>query len=414
MARRVGFEVGLDHTTDGRMARWRSTMSVFAAGVVVASSVAACGASTAQAVATHAKHTKAKKEAPWVLGSLIDETGTDAAGGAAQKAGIDYYISQINRAGGVDGHRIELKFCDTQSTPTQAAQCAQQLASVNTHVVLSQSIDPTTRAALPYLTKDLVVAVDPILLPTSKENVFQATGGSKGLLLVFAKAAKASGLHTIGVLYTTDTSGTHQLAAVQEAASVVGLKVVSVAQTPGVSNVTPQLLQLRQEGADVIYLASVGTNTTAAVNSYATLGMSQPIVAGAGAVTDGFLHSLTKIPKHLFGNSQLLITPKGLPARTVKVFDSYLKTFKKAEHEPADTQTTSAVYAGCVAIDALKAAGPSIPRMAKYLKTKPISCLGSEMRFNLPGLNVINDQPSAMAAAPTNPNAGWQPVKGKL
>lgn len=399
------------------------TAPVLAAAGAVAIAGAACGGTSAAVASTaahhgrsgsHGKTAKKKLGAPWVMGSLIDATGVDAAGGAAQKAGIDYYVNQVNAAGGVRGHKLVVRFCDTQSTPTQAAQCAQQLAGVNTHVVLAQSIDPPTRAALPYLTKDVVVAVDPILLPTSNENVFQATGSSKGLLLVFTKAAKAAGMHTIGVLYTTDTSGSHQLQAVQEAASAVGLKVVSAAQTPGVSNVTPQLLQLRQQGADVIYLASVGTNTTAAVNSYATLGMSQPIVAGAGAVTDGFLHSLSKIPKHLYGNSQLLVTTNGLPSKTVKAFRSYLKTFKQAEHEPADTQTTSAVYVGCVAADALKGAGLSVPALVKYLKSKQITCLGSTMRFNLPGLNVINNQPAAMAAAPANPNAGWQPVKGKL
>jgi branched-chain amino acid transport system substrate-binding protein len=369
---------------------------------------------TTSSASTHRSAHKRAVKSTWVINSLVDETGTDAAGGAAQKAGINWYVGQINKAGGIDGHHIELHFCDTQSTPTGAAQCAQQAAGDNTHVVLVQSIDPATRGALPYLTKDVVIAVDPILYPTSNTKVFQATGSSKGLLLVFAKAAKAARMHTVGVLYTTDTSGTHQLASVQEAAAAVGLKVVSAAQTPGVSNVTPQLLQLRQEGANVIYLASVGTNTAAAVNSYATLGMSLPIVAGAAAVTDGFLRSLAKIPPKLYGNSQLLVTTTGLPARTVKVFDAYMRSFRKVEHEPADTQTTSAVYDGCVALNALKAAGPNVARLVHYLKTRQISCLGSSMRFNLPGLNVINNQPSAMAKAPRNPNAGWQPVKGKL
>jgi branched-chain amino acid transport system substrate-binding protein len=350
----------------------------------------------------------------WTLGSLVDLTGTDANGGAAQQQGIKYLINQINASGGVGGHKLAIKFCDTQSTPSGAAQCAQQLAGVNTHVVLAQSIDPPTRGALPYLTKDVVVAVDPILLPKTGTHVFQASGASSVVAGAMVAGAKASGFKTIGVLYTTDTSGTHQLEAAKEAAAKAGMKVVAQPQDAGSNDVTPQLVKLRAAGADVIYLASVGTNTAAAVNSYRTLGMSQPVIAGAAAVTNGFLHSLSSIPQHLYGVSQLLASPLGLPSSTAKAFTQYRSQFKATEGEPADTQTTTAVYDGCVATSALKAAGTFVSGMVKFLKSQPINCLGSTMRFNIPGLNVVSGQPAALAAASTTASNGWGPVQGKL
>jgi hypothetical protein len=96
------------------------------------------------------------------------------------------------------------------------------------------------------------------------------------------------------------------------------------------------------------------------------------------------------------------------------VFDAYLTGFKAAEHEPADTQTTSAVYDGCEAADALKVAGTSVPGLEKYFKTHQITCLGSDMRFNLPGLNVVNGQPASLAKAGSTAASGWGPVTGKL
>ena len=375
---------------------------------------ASAGVTAAAASTAHAK--KKASKTPWVIGSLVDVTGTDAAGGAAQKAGITYYIDQVNKAGGIHGHKLKLKFCDTQSIPTAAAQCAQQLTGVNSHIVLAQSIDPPTRGALPYLGKDLVVAVDPVLMPTSSEkNVFQATGAGQVVAQALVNGVKAAHLHTIGVLYTSDTSGTNQLAAAQKVAQAAGLTVVSQSQNPGSTDVTPQLVQLRSSGAQVIYLASVGTNTAAAVNSYATLGMSQPLVVGAANVTDGFLHLVSKIPPHMFGVSQLLQDHTGLKPSAIRVFDAYLKSFKTTMHEPADTQTTSAVYDGCVAADALKSVnGTSVSRLEKYFKTHQITCLGSNMRFNLPGFNVITGQPASLAEAGSSATSGWGPVRGKL
>lgn len=396
---------------------WSSqrTLAPLAMAGVVAVAGAGAGVSTAMAATGHGKRHAASK-ATWVLGSLVDATGEDAAGGAAQKAGISYYISQLNKSGGIDGHKLTVKFCDDQSTPTGAAQCAQQLAGVNTHVVLAQSVDPPTRGALPYLNKDLVVAVDPVLMPASTEkNVFQATGAGQVVAGALVAAAKAAGLNTIGVLYTSDTSGTNQLAAVQAVAKKAGVTVVSQSQTDGATDVTPQLVQLRSSGAQVIYLASVGTNSATAVNSYATLGMSQPLVVGAADVTDGFLHLVSKLPAHMYGVSQLLQDPAGLKPTTIKTFDAYLKSFQAAEHEPADTQTTSAVYDGCVATNALQGAGgTSVPALEKYLTSHQISCLGSNMKFSLPGFNVINGQPASLAEASSNATSGWGSVSGKL
>jgi|GEM_PF-2926351 len=383
-------------------------------GSTINTSSASSGSSTGTAASGSATSAGASTQGGWVIGSLVDETGTDANGGAAQQKGIEYLVKQINGSGGIRGHHISIKFCDTQSTPSGAAQCAQQLSGVNTHLVLAQSIDPPTRGALPYLTNDLVVAVDPILLPKAGTDVFQATGASSVVAQAMVAGVKAAGLHTIGVLYTTDTSGTHQLQAAQAAAAKAGLKVVSEAQNPGANDVTPQLVKLRSDGAQAIYLASVGTNTAAAVNSYRTLGISQPVIVGAAAVTNGFLHSLPSIPAHLYGVSQLLASSAGLPPATAKAFSTFLAQFKAQEGEPADTQNTSAVYVGCVASAALKAAGPSVRGMAAFLRTEPISCLGSTMRFNIPGLNVVSGQPAALVQAGPSAAAGWGPVRGKL
>src|SRR5579875_593973 len=346
-------------------------------GSTINTSSASSGSSTGTAASGSATSAGASTQGGWVIGSLVDETGTDANGGAAQQKGIEYLVKQINGSGGIRGHHISIKFCDTQSTPSGAAQCAQQLSGVNTHLVL-------------------------------------ATGASSVVAQAMVAGVKAAGLHTIGVLYTTDTSGTHQLQAAQAAAAKAGLKVVSEAQNPGANDVTPQLVKLRSDGAQAIYLASVGTNTAAAVNSYRTLGISQPVIVGAAAVTNGFLHSLPSIPAHLYGVSQLLASSAGLPPATAKAFSTFLAQFKAQEGEPADTQNTSAVYVGCVASAALKAAGPSVRGMAAFLRTEPISCLGSTMRFNIPGLNVVSGQPAALVQAGPSAAAGWGPVRGKL
>jgi ABC-type branched-subunit amino acid transport system substrate-binding protein len=400
-------EVGRGH------ARLSGVAAVVAA-VTLAAGVAACSSTSSSPSASASTPGKSAYQ----LDSIIDLTGNDAESGVAQQAGMKYFLQQLNAVGGIDGHPVTVKYCDATSTPQGAAQCAQQFAGNNLHLVIAQTDDPPTRGALPYLTKDIVLSVDPVLLPTtSQANVFQTAGSSATIAEALVSAVKKSGLHTIGVVYTTDTSGTHQLAAAQTAAKAAGLTVVSQPQTDGATDVTPQLLQLKSAGAQVIYVASVGANSAAVVSSYKTLGLTMPIVVGAADVTNSFLRSLSSgVPAKLYGTSQYVGSTAGLPAAVQKAWAQYRADFKKDEKQPADTQTTSAIYIGCVAEAALKSSKTfSLTEMEHFLQTNTITCLGAQQKYGtIPGLNVIAGQPTAVTKAGATAADGWGPYTGKM
>jgi branched-chain amino acid transport system substrate-binding protein len=329
---------------------------------------------------------------------------------------MSYFLQQLNGSGGVNGHPLKVTYCDAASTPPGAGQCAQQFASLSSHIVVTQTDDPPTRGALPYLTKDLVISIDPILLPKAGTNVFQSAGSSSRIATALVGAVKKSNLHTIGVLYTTDTSGTHQLEAAQAAAKAAGITVVAQPQTAGTTDVTPQLLKLKSSGADVIYLASIGANTAAAVSSYKTLGLTIPVVVGAAAVTNSFLKSLPgALPQNLYGVSELIGDTSGLSPAVVSAWSQYRSAFTKFANQPVDTQTTSAIYLGCVVQTALKASPTySVSEMTQALKTTAIPCLGSQEKYDIPGLNVVSNQPAAVTKAGATASAGWGPYQGNL
>lgn len=387
-----------------------STSSAPAAGASSAAPASASGAASGGAGSGSAAGSAIE------VGSIIDLTGVDATSGAAQQAGMGYFLQQLNASGGVNGHPLKVTYCDAASTPQGAGQCAQQFAGMSSHLVITQTSDPPTRGALPYLTKDVVVDVDPILLPKAGTDVFQATAAGSVIAGALVSAVKKSGLHTIGVLYTTDTSGTHQLAAAQAAAKAAGITVVSQPQTAGVTDVTPQLLKLKSMGADVFYLASIGANTAAAVSSYKTLGLTTPVVAGAAAVTNAFLKSLPSgIPANLYGTSELIGDTTGLPAPVAQAWTQYRAAFTKYASQPVDTQTTSAIYVGCVAVAALKASPTfAVSDMAHALASGTIPCLGVQEKFSIPGLNVVAGQPAAVTKAGSSAAAGWGPYQGNL
>jgi ABC-type branched-subunit amino acid transport system substrate-binding protein len=380
--------------------------------VALALVAAACSGTASN----HAAASPSPSGPVWTIGAINDLTGTGSNGGEAQQQGVDFFVDQTNRAGGVDGHRLHIQYCDTQSTPTGGAACARQLSSVDSHVVLLGGALPSTQGAIPQLTGVIGVSVLPVLFPKAGTDIFQVSAVESAVVAPMLTAIKAAHLTTIGVLYTTDSSGTAQLGAVQQGAAGQGLKVESQPMSPGATDVTTQLLQLKSSGAQVLFLASIGGASTTGLTSYHTLGLDLPIVLGAQAVSNSFLKALPfPIPKRLYGISTLAVGTVGLTLTEREAWGMFRAQFRSFAHEPVDSEHASAYYSACVAAAALRGtSGGTATAMAAYLSANAVTCLGASMRFDLPGLNVVDDQPRALAQAGPTAADGWGAVRTPL
>ena len=109
------------------LAQGHPLLSGAAAALTLAVLVAACSSgSTASSGGglTSGSSTSGGKSA-YVIGSIIDLTGNDATSGAAQQAGMGYFLQQLNASGGVNGHPLKVLFCEVGSTPMGAGVCVQ-------------------------------------------------------------------------------------------------------------------------------------------------------------------------------------------------------------------------------------------------------------------------------------------------
>jgi hypothetical protein len=152
------------------------------------------------------------------------------------------------------------------------------------------------------------------------------------------------------------------------------------------------------------------------VSSYKTLGLTVPVVTGAAAVTNSFLKSLPNgIPANLYGASELIGDTSSLPSAQSQAWAQYRSAFTKYANQPVDTQTTSAIYVGCV-VQAALASSPafSVTEMEQHLATSAIPCLGVHEKYSIPGLNVVAGQPAAVTKAGATAADGWGPYQGKL
>ena len=77
--------------------------------------------------AASASAAAAATKSPIKIGSLADTSSTFAVLGAETHVATDLVAGQINAAGGIDGHPLEVTYADPKSDPAQALQLATQL-----------------------------------------------------------------------------------------------------------------------------------------------------------------------------------------------------------------------------------------------------------------------------------------------
>lgn len=104
----------------------------------------------------------AQAKSPYVLGAVLSLSGPVAANGVPTKDGIQVAVEEINGAGGIDGHPIEVLFEDDQSRPDQAVILANKLTAQNrVLMLLGASFGSTTNAIATVAEKQKVPQLSP-------------------------------------------------------------------------------------------------------------------------------------------------------------------------------------------------------------------------------------------------------------
>jgi branched-chain amino acid transport system substrate-binding protein len=112
-----------------RSARFLSITAV--AGLTVALA-AGCGSSGSNGGGSGGGNSKA----PLVIGTSLSLTGDFDADGQAYERGYQFWATQVNKTGGIDGHKVKLIILNDNSSPTQVATNYTKLITVD-HVNLT-------------------------------------------------------------------------------------------------------------------------------------------------------------------------------------------------------------------------------------------------------------------------------------
>jgi ABC-type branched-subunit amino acid transport system substrate-binding protein len=218
---------------------------------------------------------------PYKLVSIQDQAGTNA---DLVKAGATAAIDEINASGGVNGHPLELTYCDTHNDPNVAAQCARSAVADNSVLALTSNSTSYTSNIDPVLEKAGVPLIGGVPFSpgdfTSK-IAFNANPGALGTPaegIMIIKQLKGT---KIGVPYVDVPAGAGIKPLMGAIAGPLGGAVVGNVPIPiTAADVTSQAAAVAAAKPDGIVDALLTPQMVAFIKAYRQQGGTAPFVVG--------------------------------------------------------------------------------------------------------------------------------------
>lgn len=222
--------------------------------VATACSSSGSGGSSSSAVADPVLGTpKAATGSPITLGYITDGKSPTIDFTALQQtaqAAVHYVNDYL---GGVAGHPIRLKVCETQQLPARATDCANQMVQAKVPVVLNDltGVGPTlvpiiAKSGIPYIAFSGTTAPE-----LTTKNVYSLTGSIAAFLGGIAQYSKESGLKKVGIVAMNIPAVTQSLDTLGKLVfGKAGVQTQVVPVDPGTADLTPEVTAIKKGGAD--------------------------------------------------------------------------------------------------------------------------------------------------------------------
>ena len=350
--------------------------------------VALCAAAVVPAIGIGAP---SATKPPIKIGVVLSLSGSGSSLGVQEQEGIELKAKQINAAGGVNGRKVVLNIVDDKSTPDQAIQAVRSLMqSFSPQAVIGSSVSGACLAMKPVTEQasmlQYCLSAAPIPLPApyyfSAQSPF-----TRWIADVPVHWMVKNGIKSVGCLATNDSSGQLTLQVVQKAATNAGIKFYSQSFSGTDTDATPQLIKLRANNPDALYICTTGAAVVTALQGIKQLGFDVPVWISSGSASRPIAQLIKGIlpSKGAFTSGSLVQVPQSIPANHPrrKIILAFTTQYRAAYHKPADIFAASGNDALNILTRAIGAnpVGSDSATIAKYMEDS-IRLSGAQLTYN--------------------------------
>ncbi len=271
------------------------------------------------------------------IGIAGPHTGNYAAFGEQFWRGASKAAEDINKAGGINGKKLEIVKGDDACEPKQAVAVANRLVEADkVHAVVGHFCSSSTiPASEVYAEADLLMmspaSTNPKVTERGLKTVFRNCGRDDQQGVVAAEyIVKKLGAKKVAVVHDKDTYGQGLADAMRAHLATLGLKeVLYEGLTRGEKDFNALVTKIKAAKADAVYFGGIHTEAGLLVRQMREQGIEAPFISGDGIVTEDFVTSAGG-PKFAQG----VYMTFGRDPRKIPEGKEVIEFFRAAGYEP--------------------------------------------------------------------------------
>jgi branched-chain amino acid transport system substrate-binding protein len=332
-----------------------------------------------------------EEKEPYKIGVVLSATGPSAPLGEPEKNTLLLEVEKIEKAGGVDGHPLEVIIEDDQTDPAKAVDAVTKLIEQdNVLAIIGGSTSPSTLAIMEKTSKAEVpqmamAAGIPITSPIN-EWVFR-TPPSDAIAVAKVLEYLTTGLKVkkIAILHDSNAFGTSGATEIQSKGPAKGFTVVAVEKYNTTdADLTAQLTKIKGTDAEALVVWGTNPGPAVAAKNMKQLGMTIPYVGSHGIANTRFIELGGEAANGVVFPAGKILIPESIENRAQKkVTDTLIEEYSAKYGKNPDTFAGHAWDGLYMLVNALKKSGADKAKLRDEVeKTKNFAGIGGIFSYS--------------------------------
>ncbi len=326
------------------------------------------------------------------IGAAFAVTGSASWLGEPQKNTVEMLVKEINDAGGINGHKLRLYIEDTHGDNTRAVNAVRKLIKMhNVSAIIGPSRSGTAMAAIPVAE----AAGIPLISCASAEiqlepadqrrNIFKVAPNDSDAIRVIYDHIVARDLKKIGIITGTTGFGAAGRTLMLEMAPEYGLEIVAdETYSPGDTDMTAQLINIRNRGAEAIINWSIVPAQSIIPQNIRQLRIEIPFYQSHGFCNVRYAAAAGEAAEgNIFPCGRILAVdtlPDDHPQKPV--LQEYKTQYEEKYRDHVSTFGGHAYDALLLVVQAMRAVGDDPQKIRDYLENAEFVGIGGIFKFS--------------------------------
>ncbi|NWF98160.1 MAG: ABC transporter substrate-binding protein [Nitrospirae bacterium] len=335
----------------------------------------------------------AEAKEPYKIGAVFAVTGPASFLGEPEKNTALMLQEQINKAGGINGHPLEIIIEDTKSDETQAVLSAKKLLENDKVLaIIGPSTTGESMALVPIMNNAKTPLIScaagaPITMPVKERYwIFKTPQYDTSAVEAIYGYMKKQGISKVGIITISTGFGDAGRKALHDMAPKYGITITADEKYgPKDSDMTTQLTKIKASGARAVINWSVGPGQVIVTKNWSALKMGIPLYQSHGWGSKKNIELAGKAAEGVIAPLGRLVVWDKLPDKHPQkaLLKKYTQDYEaKYKGEPG-TFGGHAYDSIMMIVEALKKVGPDKKKIRDYIETKIKKWPGTGGIFNM-------------------------------